>query len=85
MTITPTPVDEPVPAPVSTHRGPFRPGDRVQLTDPKGKMHTIVLEPGREYKEIARNTLETFRSTPVFEGRRMYVRTLKHLWCIGKA
>jgi tRNA (adenine57-N1/adenine58-N1)-methyltransferase len=23
------------------------PGDRVQLTDPKGRLHTIVLEPGR--------------------------------------
>jgi hypothetical protein len=45
---------------------------------------TIVLEPGREYKEIARNTLETFRSSPVFEGRRMYIRTQKHLWCIGE-
>ncbi|MBI2804783.1 MAG: PQQ-binding-like beta-propeller repeat protein [Planctomycetes bacterium] len=45
---------------------------------------TIVLEPGREYKEIARNSLETFRSTPIFEGRRMYVRTQKHLWCIGQ-
>ncbi|MGY0235443.1 tRNA (adenine-N1)-methyltransferase [Longispora urticae] len=30
-------------------RGPFRPGDRVQLTDPKGRMHTIVLEPGKEF------------------------------------
>ena len=38
-------VDESVPA----RRGPFRPGDRVQLTDPKGRMHTIVLEPGRAY------------------------------------
>jgi tRNA (adenine57-N1/adenine58-N1)-methyltransferase catalytic subunit len=27
----------------------FRPGDRVQLTDPKGRMHTVVLEPGREF------------------------------------
>ncbi|MEV6851242.1 tRNA (adenine-N1)-methyltransferase [Actinoplanes sp. NPDC051411] len=46
MTISPAPIlDEPVPA----HRGPFRAGDRVQLTDPKGKMHTIVLEPGRAY------------------------------------
>ncbi|GAA1750794.1 tRNA (adenine-N1)-methyltransferase [Luedemannella helvata] len=27
----------------------FVPGDRVQLTDPKGRMHTIVLEPGREF------------------------------------
>src|SRR5262245_32474228 len=31
------------------HSGPFRPGDRVQLTDPKGRMHTIVLEPGQTY------------------------------------
>ncbi len=30
-------------------RGPFQPGDRVQLTDPKGRMHTIVLEPGKAY------------------------------------
>jgi tRNA (adenine57-N1/adenine58-N1)-methyltransferase len=34
---------------VATRRGPFRPGDRVQLTDPKGRMHTLVLEPGRVY------------------------------------
>jgi len=25
----------------------FAPGDRVQLTDPKGRLHTVVLEPGR--------------------------------------
>jgi tRNA (adenine57-N1/adenine58-N1)-methyltransferase len=30
-------------------RGPFRAGDRVQLTDPKGRMHTITLSPGREF------------------------------------
>jgi tRNA (adenine57-N1/adenine58-N1)-methyltransferase len=28
---------------------PFRPGDRVQLTDPKGRLHTVVLEPGRAF------------------------------------
>lgn len=27
----------------------FGPGDRVQLTDPKGRMHTIVLEPGKVF------------------------------------
>ena len=26
--------------------GPFRIGDRVQLTDPKGRLHTVTLEPG---------------------------------------
>ncbi|HVV22305.1 MAG TPA: SAM-dependent methyltransferase, partial [Pseudonocardiaceae bacterium] len=29
--------------------GPFRAGDRVQLTDPKGRHYTIVLESGRTY------------------------------------
>ena len=45
---------------------------------------TVVLEPGREYKEIARNKLEAFRSTPVFIGKRMYVRGLKNLYCVGE-
>jgi tRNA (adenine57-N1/adenine58-N1)-methyltransferase len=27
----------------------FAPGDRVQLTDPKGRMHTMVLQPGRVF------------------------------------
>ncbi len=35
--------------PPGTGRGPFRPGERVQLTDPKGRMHTLVLEPGRDF------------------------------------
>ena len=30
-------------------RGPFSVGERVQLTDPKGRLHTITLEPGREF------------------------------------
>ncbi len=37
-------------APSATvRRGPFQPGERVQLTDPKGRMHTLVLEPGKEF------------------------------------
>ncbi|GAA2646824.1 transposase [Paractinoplanes durhamensis] len=46
MTSSPaTVVDDSMPA----HTGPFRVGDRVQLTDPKGRMHTIVLEPGKSF------------------------------------
>lgn len=30
-------------------RGPFRVGDRVQLTGPKGKLHTITLESGKAF------------------------------------
>ncbi|MFC5994730.1 tRNA (adenine-N1)-methyltransferase [Pseudonocardia hispaniensis] len=41
---------EPAPAPrVTSRRGPFRPGDRVQLTDPKGRKYTLVLEEGKHY------------------------------------
>lgn len=32
-----------------TPRGPFRVGDRVQLTGPRGKLNTITLEPGGEF------------------------------------
>lgn len=45
---------------------------------------TLVLEPGREYKEIGRNTLEVFRSSPVFVDKRMYIRGYKNLYCIGE-
>ena len=30
-------------------RGPFAPGDQVQLTDPKGRRHRLVLEAGRSF------------------------------------
>jgi tRNA (adenine57-N1/adenine58-N1)-methyltransferase len=30
-------------------RGPFRVGDQVQLTDPKGRMHTVTLTPGKRF------------------------------------
>jgi tRNA (adenine57-N1/adenine58-N1)-methyltransferase len=29
--------------------GPFLEGDSVQLTDPKGRLHTVVLEPGKSF------------------------------------
>lgn len=45
---------------------------------------TVVLAPGDEPKQLARNTLEPFRSTPVFAGERMYVRAMGNLYCIGK-
>jgi tRNA (adenine57-N1/adenine58-N1)-methyltransferase len=34
---------------VDRRRGPFAVGDRVQLTDPKGRLHTITLQPGRQF------------------------------------
>jgi len=44
----------------------------------------VVVEPGPEYKELARNTVETsLRSTVVFEGKRMYLRAPGKLYCFG--
>ncbi|MGO1397122.1 MAG: tRNA (adenine-N1)-methyltransferase [Brevibacterium yomogidense] len=39
------------PAPTGSRvlRGPFRPGDKVQLTDPRGRLNTIVLAPGDQF------------------------------------
>jgi outer membrane protein assembly factor BamB len=45
---------------------------------------TVVLQPGREFKVLARNKLDTFRSSLVFEGKRAYARTQKHLYCLGE-
>lgn len=37
------------PTGAASRRGPLRPGDRVQLTDAKGRHHTIVLVPGKTF------------------------------------
>ncbi len=36
-------------APAGRRTGDFRPGDSVQLTDPKGRLHTVVLQPGKAF------------------------------------
>ena len=45
---------------------------------------TIILKSGREYAQIAMNSLEKFMSTPIFNARRMYLRGNENLYCIGK-
>jgi tRNA (adenine57-N1/adenine58-N1)-methyltransferase len=37
------------PTGAATRRGPLRPGDRVQLTDPKKRLHTITLTAGGQF------------------------------------
>lgn len=45
---TPTP-DVPQPTGAAARRGPLHVGDRVQLTDPRGRLHTITLAPGGSF------------------------------------
>ena len=57
----------------------------------------IVIEPGRQFKQVARNRIATcvarrwvldpdeiFQSAPIFEGGRMYLRGEQNLHCIGE-
>ena len=46
---TPTPDPSAQPVGAVLRRGPFRVGDRVQLTDSRGRMHTIELKVGAEF------------------------------------
>ncbi len=57
-------------------------GKLLFVSSDSGK--TVMLQPGREYKEVATCSLESFRSTPVFIGKRVYVRSREHLWCLGE-
>lgn len=38
-----------MPTGAQSRRGPLRAGERVQLTDPKGRLHTITLVEGKEF------------------------------------
>ncbi len=42
----PSPGRRPEPTGAALRRGPLRQGERVQITDPKGRLHTITLRPG---------------------------------------
>ena len=66
-TPAPTPGGAPAVGPPATpgtatgadvRRGPLRVGDRVQLTDPRGRLHTITLAPGA-------TATHSFRITPI--------------------
>jgi outer membrane protein assembly factor BamB len=58
---------------------------KVYLTREDGK--TFVLEQGNEFKLLAANDLgegEFVVATPVFVDGRILIRTVEHLYCIGK-
>ena len=56
-------------------------GPYLYASNNKGE--TVVLKPGREFQEVARNTLEPFWASLVFSGTRTYVRGQTALYCIG--
>jgi len=66
-------------------------GKHLYLMDNQGV--TVVLAPGRQYKELAVNRIEESQdgktqvqnlASPYFEGSRLYYRTAGQLYCIGE-
>ena len=70
-------------------------GGKIYAFDNQGTC--IVFEPGREFRQVAKNRIgtcvsrkyvldpdEIFQSAPVFEGERMYLRGETNLYCIGR-
>jgi outer membrane protein assembly factor BamB len=57
-------------------------GEHLFFGGTKGEV--VVVKPGMEYEEVAHTRAEGFGSCPVFSGRRLYLRTRQHLYCIGK-
>ncbi len=56
---------------------------RIYFTTEEGE--TIVMAPGREYKELARNSLgEHTQASFAVSGGRFYIRTAQRLWAIGE-
>jgi outer membrane protein assembly factor BamB len=57
-------------------------GSYIFFGGTRGK--AVAIKPGEEYQPMARTQVEGFGSSPVFSGQRLYLRTQKHLYCIGK-
>jgi outer membrane protein assembly factor BamB len=57
-------------------------GGHLYASNSNGK--TVVFKPGREFEEVATCDLERFQCSPVFAGKRMYVRGWEHMYCIGE-
>ncbi len=59
---------------------PFLANGLIYASSDNGR--TVVFKPGRVYEQIAMNTLDPFRSTPVPCGKKLVIRTLKELICL---
>ncbi len=57
-------------------------GEHIFVSNEAGQ--TTVVKPGRTFGKVGVNRLSKFRTCPIFEGERMYIRALDKLYCIGK-
>ena len=65
------------------YSSPILVGDRVYLMDRKGA--TLVFKLGEQFEQLAKNPLgEKADCTPAFADGRIYFRSEKNLYCVGK-
>ncbi len=69
-------------------------GGRIYLTGDTGA--TLVIKPGRKFEQLAKNRIESvfyrywgqrherFVANPAFDGKRMFLRGERYLYCVGK-
>lgn len=58
-------------------------GDTLLVTEQSGQ--TTLLAASKEYKVLGKNSLnEHTDASPAIANGRVYIRTYKHLWCIGE-
>jgi hypothetical protein len=58
-------------------------GDHLLVGSESGK--TAVIKPGRTFELARVNDIgDGHRTTPVIDDNRIYIRGLKHMYCIGK-
>ena len=64
------------------HASPSVAGDRLYVIGTKGAV--IVMEAGRQFKQLARTEMgESVSASPAFASNRIFLRGLKHLYCVG--
>jgi outer membrane protein assembly factor BamB len=75
-------------SPGTFYSSPVLAGNVILLSNERGQ--TVIIKPGRAYAEVSRVNFDIFRSTPICDGARMYIRTCvrganaSKLYCIGE-
>jgi hypothetical protein len=65
----------------SVYTSPAQAGPYVFVSGFGGK--SVVLRSGTRFQQVASNELEKFRGSPVFDGKRMFIRGYRKLYCIS--
>ena len=64
------------------HASPLLINELIYCLADNGQM--VVLKSGAEFEEVAKNSLgEECHATPAVSGGQLFIRSTRHMWCIG--